>query len=55
MQLPPGFAELDLSRHKPSGRMRYDEGAGIVLFASQEQVQAFSLSISSRQPLWVRL
>ena len=42
-----------MSHSKPPGRMKYDEGAGLVLFVHKQQVQAFSLIIPAHQPLWV--
>ena len=45
--------DLDLSSHRPAGRMKYDEGAGLVLFANHEQIEAFSLNSSTQQALWV--
>ena len=50
----PGFpADLDLSHKIPSGRMRYDEGSGLILFVDRQQVQAYSPDLSMQQPLWV--
>ena len=47
-------ADFGLSHNKPSGRMRYDEGTGLILFVDRQQVQACSPDISMQQPLWVR-
>ncbi|KAL3156053.1 hypothetical protein ABBQ32_013041 [Trebouxia sp. C0010 RCD-2024] len=46
---------LDLSHDQPSGRMKYDEGTGIILFIAGQQVHAYSTSPSAttQQPLWV--
>lgn len=49
------IAGLDLSHDQPSGRMKYDEGTGIILFIAGQQVHAYSTSPSAttQQPLWV--
>ena len=54
IKLPLSPADLDLSHNKPSGRMRYDQGTGLILFVDRQQVQAFSLDLPIQQPLWVR-
>ena len=51
LAVPP--ADLDLSHAKPSGRMRYDEGTGLILFVDRQQVQAFSPGTPMQRPLWV--